>query len=288
MRGRVLVGVVLVGCGGGSAAPPDAHAVNDAAHDAANDAANDAAVDAPAALQITSSSTDFGSVGVGAASAPITFTVTNAGGSPSGLLTAMMSGPHPGDFVVQPGTDTCGGTSLAVGGACTLVIRFTPLTAGARSAALVVGGTAVVAATLTLAGTAITSDDLNFPSPSFLEFGPITVGVSSAPQTITISNVGFTTHGPITLTLMGSDAGEFAIVTATDTCSGASLAPSATCMLEVTFTPTTIGAKNASVVGATPTGQIQVGLHGSGVAASNRTVAPAWTTSAKSRSERRR
>jgi hypothetical protein len=103
-------------------------------------AATPAPAPGPAQLSIVPAGHDFGLVDV--LFTPHhnkTFTVTNAGGSTSGLLLTSVSGPNADKFPIS--NDTCNGTALGAGTSCTLVITFTPSGAGdtgARSATLYV------------------------------------------------------------------------------------------------------------------------------------------------------
>ncbi|KRC50052.1 MULTISPECIES: choice-of-anchor D domain-containing protein [unclassified Nocardioides] len=61
------------------------------------------------------------------ASAAKSATVTNTGSLPLAMGTAAFEGPGAASFV--KGTDTCSGTSLAVGASCQVGVRFSPTTA---------------------------------------------------------------------------------------------------------------------------------------------------------------
>jgi hypothetical protein len=71
---------------------------------------------------------NFGAVGVGASSAAQTVTLTNNGGSPLTIQAMALTG----DFGIAAGSGTCGAT-LAVGGACTLQVVFSPTGSGLRT-----------------------------------------------------------------------------------------------------------------------------------------------------------
>ncbi len=75
------------------------------------------------------------------------------------------------------------------------------------------------------------------------------MGTSSDPVTFTLTNTGTSDVHVGVVSLAGADAGQFAIGAepGADTCSGATVAPTFTCIVEVTFAPTTIGAKTASL-----------------------------------------
>ncbi len=127
---------------------------------------------APApAVALSVSSLDFGSLGVGAPSGPLSVTVSNTGSAALHPAQATVSGPAAGDFAITG--DSCDGQTVAVGASCVLTVVFTPATAGARSAELAL------------------SDD-----------------ASGSPQTVALGGVGVST-GAITGTVDdGSRAGQ--------------------------------------------------------------------------------
>jgi len=91
----------------------------------------------------------------------------------------------------------------------------------------------------------------NAPAPAVsmsansLSFGDLALGVSSAPQTVRITNTG---AGRLLISgsaLSGAGAGEFAL--GADGCTGQSVAPSASCTVRVTFTPSVRGTANTQL-----------------------------------------
>jgi len=80
-------------------------------------------------------------------------------------------------------------------------------------------------------------------TPSFLDFGAIYVGNKSNPGVITITGIGGLTIGSITLT--GADASEFLLQN--DICSGQTISSSMSHTLQVIFSPTSAGQKNATL-----------------------------------------
>jgi hypothetical protein len=100
---------------------------------------------------------------------------------------------------------------------------------------------------------------LSTSSPS-LDFGIVTVGQASAPQSVTLTNNGTTsvTIGTITPT------GDFAVA-AGSTCPGATVAPSATCTVSVTMTPAAPGTRPGSLeITSTGGPALMIGLTGFG------------------------
>jgi hypothetical protein len=53
-----------------------------------------------------------------------TYTILNAGASPTGALSIQLGADAFGQFVIVPGTDTCTGASLAPNGSCTFDVQF--------------------------------------------------------------------------------------------------------------------------------------------------------------------
>ena len=74
---------------------------------------------------------------------------------------------------------------------------------------------------------------------NLVDFGKVAPTATVPAQTVTLTNAGGGAEALQlqTLSVSGDDAGQFAIVEGTDTCSDASLAPGATCTVEVSYTP---------------------------------------------------
>ena len=200
----------------------------------------------------------FSSGAVGTASPIQNLTLANTGTAVlhvTGLLTTP-------DFTVN---GSCG--TLAVGGACTVGISFTPQSAGQRSSALEIQSDS--------------SDSLEFVSllgesspasvaltPQSLSFGSLLVG-RNATLTATLSNTGSTA------TLIGNvfATGDFqasgtGLIANPNACStGGSLAPGASCTITVNFTPTQAATRSGTLsvtTSATPL-PLSVALTGIGV-----------------------
>jgi len=98
-------------------------------------------------------------------------------------------------------------------------------------------------------------------SATALTFSPQNAGTASAPQAVTVTNTGDETESlSIYYPYLGAD------FTAVDNCS-VPLAPGASCVVEVTFTPSQTGLRTASlyIQGGSPT--INISLTGTGLAA---------------------
>jgi hypothetical protein len=81
-------------------------------------------------------------------------------------------------------------------------------------------------------------------SPSRLAFGGQLVGASGNAQAVTLSNGMTTALGISSIAISGLNAGDFA---QTNNC-GTSLAAGGNCTINVTFTPTTVGTRSASIL----------------------------------------
>jgi YD repeat-containing protein len=82
-------------------------------------------------------------------------------------------------------------------------------------------------------------------SPPSKDFGSVDVGNTSSPQTFTVSNTSKSDLIIGTLSITGTDASQF--TGQNDTCSGQTIVPSSTCTVDVVFSPTSAGTKNASL-----------------------------------------
>ena len=202
------------------------------------------------ALTITPAPADFGSVALTTTSTPQTLTVTNVAAAAVGPLVTARAGNHPNDFALA--NDTCNGATLAPLATCTLDVTFAPALVGNRNGLvrLTVGGTII--ADGIVQGVGIPLDPLTI-SPTSYMFTATTSGQTSAVETFTLFNTGLTTSGTIASALSGTDLTQFAIVTATDTCTGLTVPAGGMCTIDVTFTPTSTGPKTATLTLSTTT-----------------------------------
>jgi hypothetical protein len=169
----------------------------------------------------------FQSLNVGATSLPQTVTLTT-GDSSVPINSVVIGGVNPGDF----GQTTTCGASVPSGTQCTFSVTFGPTAVGLRKGTLIIGDTEngnPVNHVVALTGSTSTVQ----LSASSLSFGTQSIGVATAPQTITVTNVG---SSPLTVSgiVASSDFGE------TDNCK-APLQPSTNCVINVTYTATTSG-----------------------------------------------
>jgi hypothetical protein len=83
------------------------------------------------------------------------------------------------------------------------------------------------------------------PSPSALSFPDQLLGTASAALPVTVTNSGTANLTISAVAIGGANSTDFA--TSADTCSGATVAPNGTCSVSVTFTPSAIGSRSASL-----------------------------------------
>ena len=163
-------------------------------------------------------------------------TLKNTGTAALAISSIAITGTNSTEFVK---TATTCGASLAVKAACTISVEFKPAATGARSAAISItdNGSGSPQQVL-LGGTGTTAKF----APASLSFGDVATGVSAA-KTITLTNIGTTALSITAIAITGTNAADFA---QTHTC-GASLAAGAKCTFSITFTPSVIGTRSASL-----------------------------------------
>jgi hypothetical protein len=170
-------------------------------------------------------------------SAAATFSLANSGGSPTGILTAAVSGAG---FAITSNDCVAQLAPLAV---CKIQVTFAPATVGAVTGVLSVTDATPgsLPAIATLTGTGITGPT-GVITPSTKDFGTVTVGAAPATATFTIANSGTTATDIVALATTDP---QFSL--ASDPCSGHPLAAKAQCTFNVTFAPASAGLKQAMV-----------------------------------------
>jgi hypothetical protein len=191
---------------------------------------------APANLKILPTAADFGSVEVNKGSVPLIFTVKNTGTGTAGTPQITIVG---GDFVQ---TNTCNG---AINGdaTCTISVSFRPTTVGMKMGSLIVGSTPGGQVIASLSGVAGIAEPTLTPAAH--DFGPVVVGTVSDVFTWTITNTGSAAIQGLAVNVNGAD---FAAPATGNKCNGVSLAPGASCTVDVQFKPASRGLKNGSLM----------------------------------------
>jgi hypothetical protein len=168
------------------------------------------------------------------------------------------------------GNSDCFSHQLEPGQSCNVEVSFNPQDAVAYAAELRVttNGYGFTAALSGTGGRAVIE-----AAPNPVEFGALTVGASSAAQTVTITNSGNIPAGFFIGIVAGGDSASFQLLS--ENCTGAELMPSASCTAKVRFRPQDAGPKTAYMAFfGDNDGGAMVGLKGEGVAPAV-TLAPA-------------
>jgi len=107
---------------------------------------------------------------------------------------------------------------------------------------------------------------------SSINFGEVPIGTTSTPTTVSVTNVGAVAAGPLSLQV-NPPSGEFK--PSFQDCTGNTLAPQGSCSVSITLSPSTVGAKSASLtVGDSVDGSVAVKMLGMGVAPAALSIAP--------------
>ena len=195
---------------------------------------------------------DFGNQVAGSPGASHSTVLTNGGTVPFDFSSIVVGGPQAADFTLASGPNACvAGGTLAPGASCTLYASFTAGGTGARNATLTItdAGTGN-AVPLVLGGVGIPLGAANVtPLPVSLAFGAQTLGTTSASRTVVLTNGGGAAFTVSTLSILGSQPGDFALGSGANACAQGSVlaAGVGTCTLYVTFTPLASGTRSASV-----------------------------------------
>ncbi|RXH57177.1 choice-of-anchor D domain-containing protein [Granulicella sibirica] len=185
-------------------------------------------------LTLSPSRLGFGAVAVNTASAPKLITLRNNQTSVASIESILFGGP----FSLDPGTTTCStgpGATLNAGATCVFGIVFKPTaSAPTTGQATVVANNSPLATSLSGTGVAAT-----VLSPSGAGFGAVVVNTSSAAKSLKLINYQVT---PLNISGLAV-SGPYAIVPAGTTCvAGTPVAPASSCVVNLIFTPTVVGA----------------------------------------------
>ncbi len=224
---------------------------------------------APALLRLTPAAHDFGTIADDTQSSAFAFKVSNTGDEDSGSISPTLSGDS-SSFTIS--SSTC--ATLPAGGSCKVDVSFTPIDTGAMSATLTVSAAPGGSATASLTGTSVTPPNLTI-SPSSNSFGAIGVGSSTAAATFTVTNQGQATTSALSTALAGADAADFTKSSATDGCTGKTLAAYASCTIQVAFAPNSAGTKSATLTVSATGASTSATLTGNAQTAASLTISPA-------------
>jgi hypothetical protein len=187
---------------------------------------------------LSPASMNFANQTVGTTSASQIITLTNTGTETLTLSAVTVEGTNASEFKQ---TNTCAAT-LAVSAACQITVTFAPAASGIRSATLNIPHDGIGSQTVPLTGTGDTTVPTVTLSPGALNFVSQAVGTTSS-AIVTLTNPGAGTVTAPTISVTGTNAGDFSQV---NTCSSELLAGTS-CQVTVTFKPTTVGSRSASL-----------------------------------------
>lgn len=213
-------------------------------------------------VAVSPTTNDFGEANVNGSGQGRSFEIQSTGSTPLDVTGFTVTGANASDFSVASTSD-CLNTVIQPTGSCTFLIVFSP-NAGiaSRSGSVNVQTNAASSPTaISVTGTATEGDLTITPSPA--QFGEVKLGQPSATKTITVRSTG---TGPVYIDevgLNGSDPEDFERVT--NTCDGNVLPAGGTCQIDLKFTPSGIGERNAEMRFQTEIGNLYLPVSGIGI-----------------------
>jgi hypothetical protein len=166
--------------------------------------------------------------------------LTNLGPSALSISSIAVTGTNASDFSQS---NTCGST-LAPGAYCTISVTFKPTQIGSRTASVTIADSGVGSPqTIALSGTGVVSGPNATLSGSSLAFATQLVATTSAVLSVTLTDYGTAPLSITSIGFKGANPGDFA---QSNTC-GSLVAPGASCTISVTFKPTGINTRTASL-----------------------------------------
>lgn len=206
---------------------------------------------ASAGLNVTPAQLAFTVATLGQSSSVQTVTLTNTSASAAAGLAFSIAAP----FTIAQ--NTCG-SSLAGGASCTVGVVFTPTTNGTASSTLGISSTNLNAAQVLLSGAGGAAGSVQL-QPALLVFPTTPVSATSTAQSITVTN---TSAVALTSLALSTSSG-FKI--ASTTC-GSTLAAGSSCVVGISFAPTSAGSQSGTLTLASSAlpASVTAGLSGTG------------------------
>jgi Bacterial Ig-like domain (group 3)/FG-GAP-like repeat/Abnormal spindle-like microcephaly-assoc'd, ASPM-SPD-2-Hydin len=191
-------------------------------------------------VQLAPTSLTFGNQNVGTPSSEQNVVLTNGGSGTLTIDSVGFGGSDPGDYSE---IDNCS-PSVASHGTCTIQVTFTPTATGSRTALLTVTDSdSTSPQSINLSGTGTGGMPTVTYSPTSLTFATRAVGTTSASMGTILTNTSGVSLTITSIGVTGTNSGDFG---ETNNC-GASVAGSGTCTINVTFSPTAIGSRSATI-----------------------------------------
>lgn len=209
-------------------------------------------------VSVAPTSLAFGNQALNLISTGMTVAITNTGTVVLPIGSITLTGTNPGQF----SWSTSCPSQVPVDGACTATVVFKPTATGTKLATLTIAlGGGAADRTVALSGIGVRSS-FSVSSTS-LTFGNVARGTTSIPRTVTIMNTGIVVLPMTSITLTGTNSGQFA---RTNNCP-AQVEVGGSCTVDVVFKPTSKGSKTATLK-VTPGGGASaktVALSGTGI-----------------------
>ncbi len=201
-------------------------------------------------ISLSRTSIPFGNQNVGVASGVQTVIVTNTGNAALTVASATLSGTNAANFAVTNGCVAAVPPAPGPGNTCTVSVRFTPSTNGAKTATLTIASDDPTRPSVTVALTGTGVSPVISMTPTGTLAAPLTLSTGAGGSTSTTINV--TNTGTAPLSLVGAPALQFVNqtvsnpalavgapnplkFTATHNCNN--IAAGGKCKITVTFTP---------------------------------------------------
>jgi hypothetical protein len=178
----------------------------------------------------------FGEQALNVVSSSQSITLSSTGGTALSITSIVLSGANPSQFALS---NNCG-ASVPTGSICTIAVTFKPTSTGSKTATVAVATNAGTK-TVTLSGTGVKS--VYSVSPTTLAYGNVARRTTSAAQTVVISNTGTVLLPINSITLTGTNPGQFS---QTNNCP-AQVPVGGSCSASVQFEPTSTGPKSANL-----------------------------------------
>ncbi|HEY1469182.1 MAG TPA: choice-of-anchor D domain-containing protein [Candidatus Acidoferrum sp.] len=199
-------------------------------------------------LSLNAISLNFGQATEGQASAPMAVTLSSVGNEAVSLTSIAITGSDPGDFAE---TDTCmSDPILAPKQSCSVSITYRPLGVGTRQATLSItdnspGSPQIIPLLGTSVAPPTPTPITSFTPPGTFNIpGTVTVGMTSSPQNLVLTNTGNAPMHVTNIVLGGVNVNDFSL--GTSTCVG-TLAVNANCSIPIVFAPVAAGIRSSTI-----------------------------------------
>jgi hypothetical protein len=212
--------------------------------------------DAPTTADFLPSSLIFPVTAVGSQSADESAILSNTGITADRLGFPSISGTNAGDFQIDfasPGpfqANCVSSTVLNAQATCFVAVKFVPSATGLRTATLSIPDTATGNPhTVQLQGGQATGAPIVSFSVNPAAFGNQTINTTSGQLQVKLSNTGTAALNITNVSALGgTNPGDFAVLNTT-ACTTNTTVPAGTfCVLNLTFTPTALGARSATII----------------------------------------